>query len=252
MDNNDAGCNEQAASRILQGEHGSLSTISEATGGRAFLETNDFAGAMAEAIDEGSSYYTLTFAPTNAAHNGEFHKIKVQLDRRDLTLAYRPGYTADPPEKKTRDTAPTSIASSTENLMKTMTLGTPTPTEMLLHIGVMPITPAGESEDKPAPGNLTKGDMHGPYRRYNVNYYIGRSEIGFLPDETGKMRADLEFVIFVFEPDGTLVNATSNTMHLNGTREEIKLAVARGLFYHQEVIVPAKGDVLPADSPYMT
>ncbi len=251
MDNSDVGCKGQGvAVNILQGEHGSMSTISAATGGRAFLETNDFAGAMAEAIDEGSSYYTLSYAPSNAAHDGEFRKIKVQSDRRKVNLAYRPGYYADPPEKKGQPTevaptagiAPSSADSSRANLIRVMKLGTPTPTEMLLHVGVIPITPAGESEDKPAPGNVPARDTHGPYRRYNVNYYVGRSEIKFLPGESGKVRADLEFVIFVFEPDGTLVNAASNTMHLNGTQEEIKQAVARGLFYHQEVSAPAKGE----------
>jgi hypothetical protein len=251
MDNREAGCKGQGeAVNILQGEHGSMSTISAATGGRAILDTNDFAGAMAEAIDEGSSYYTLNYTPSNASHDGELHKIKVQLDRRGLTLAYRPGYYADPPEKSghlievasTAGVAPPSAESTDVKLMHVMRLGTPIPTEMLLHVGVVPITPAGESEGKPASGNVPMGDTHGPYRLFSVNYDVDQSEIAFLPSEGGRVRADLEFVIFVFEPDGTLVNATSDTAHLNGTQEEIKLAVAHGLFYHQEVSTPAKGE----------
>ena len=242
--------NGDAVFNILQGEHGTMSTISAATGGRAFLETNDFAGAMAEAIDEGSSYYTLSYVPSNTVHDGEFRKIKVQLDRRGLALDYRPDYYADSPEAKglltdvalTATAAPPNPDSSHQNLMRVMTLGTPTPTEMLFHVGVVPETSAGESEEKPAPGNAPAANTHGPYRRYSVNYNVDQSGIGFLPGEAGKMRADLEFVIFVFAPDGTLVNAISNTIHMNGTQEEIKQAVAHGLFYHQEVSAPVKGE----------
>jgi VWFA-related protein len=42
-----------------------MTDIADPTGGQAFMNTNDLKGAVSQAIDAGSNYYTLTYAPTS-------------------------------------------------------------------------------------------------------------------------------------------------------------------------------------------
>src|SRR6202035_320553 len=62
------------------GEHSTMSQMAEATGGHAFFNTP-------------------TSPPANPARDGKFRKIKVQLARSGVNLAYRHGYYADDPDK---------------------------------------------------------------------------------------------------------------------------------------------------------
>jgi VWFA-related protein len=236
-------------------EHSTMSEMAEGTGGHAFYNTNGLAQAVAAAIDEGSNFYTLTYTPANPNRNGEFRKIKVQLARQGFNLAYRHGYYADdqakgPPEPKGQpkqtnvtDAAVTAAAvSAQQNMRGAMMRGSPTPTEILMKVGVFPKGPAGQSEDKPADGNILSEKTHGPFRRYSVTYAINPGDITFLRKPDGKIHADFELVIFVFDPDGVLVNRQGTVLHIASTLEEIKKNVAHGIQYSQEVSAPAKGE----------
>jgi VWFA-related protein len=235
-------------------EHSTMSEMAEGTGGHAFYNTNGLAQAVAAAIDEGSNFYTLTYTPANANRNGEFRKIKVQLARQGYNLAYRHGYYADDPAKgppalkgqpksNVTDAAVTAAAvSAQQNMRGAMMRGSPTPTEILMKVGVFPTGPAGQSEDKPADGNILSEKTHGPFRRYSITYAINPGDITFLRKPDGKIHADFELVIFVFDPDGVLVNRQGTPLHIASTLEEIKKNVAHGIQYAQQVSAPAKGE----------
>jgi len=176
-----------------------MNDMAEATGGHAFVDTNGLAQAVASAIENGSNFYTLAYSPSNPAHDGEFRKIKVQLERHGLNLAYRHGSYADDPDKKTPfgDAAVTSAASTRQNVMHVaMMHGVPAPTQILMKVGVVPITPADQLEEKPAPGNSVVANIHGPYRRYSVNYAIEPDNIAFFRNPDGKLTADFTHSIF--------------------------------------------------------
>jgi VWFA-related protein len=48
-------------------------------GGKAFCNTNGFKEALAEVVDTGSHYYTLSYRPTNGNWNGAYRQIKVTV-----------------------------------------------------------------------------------------------------------------------------------------------------------------------------
>jgi VWFA-related protein len=236
-------------------EHSTMSLMAEGTGGRAFYNTNGLAQAVAAAIDDGSNFYTLTYTPANPNRNGEFRKIKVQLARQGFNLAYRHGYYADDPAKgppalkgqakqgNVTDAAVTAATTTAQqNMRGAMMRGSPTPTEILIKVGVFPKGPASQIEDKPADGNILSEKTHGPFRRYSVTYAINPGDITFLRKPDGKIHADFELVIFVFDPDGVLVNRQGTTLHIASTLDEIKKNVAHGIQYAQEVSAPAKGE----------
>ena len=72
--------------------------IAQVTGGHAYYNTNDFAGAMQDATINGSSYYEISYAPTNAQMDMKMRQIRVNLDQKGDHLAYRQYYYAEDPD----------------------------------------------------------------------------------------------------------------------------------------------------------
>jgi VWFA-related protein len=72
-----------------------LYTLASDTGGKAFMDTNDFSGVFAQVQKDSSVYYVLGYTSTNHAKDGHFRRLKVQVNRPDVKLEYRAGYFAD-------------------------------------------------------------------------------------------------------------------------------------------------------------
>jgi hypothetical protein len=111
-----------------------------------------------------------------------------------------------------------------------------------MKVAVFPVGPSTQVEDTPAPNNILSEKVHGPFRRYNVSYAIEPSDITFLRAPDGKIHAAFELVIFVFNPEGVLVNRLSTQLHIASPLEELKKNVANGIQYRQEISAPAKGE----------
>ncbi|PWU09620.1 MAG: hypothetical protein C5B47_03210 [Verrucomicrobia bacterium] len=75
-------------------EFSTMDTVSERTGGRAFYNTNGLEEALESATVDGSSYYSLLYAPTNAKYDGALRHISVHLGQHAYHLAYRRSYFA--------------------------------------------------------------------------------------------------------------------------------------------------------------
>ena len=71
-----------------------MSTLSVDTGGKAFLDSNDFAPAFAQVQRDTSAYYAIGFRSSNAARDGRYRKLTIKVNRPGLKLEYRPGYYA--------------------------------------------------------------------------------------------------------------------------------------------------------------
>jgi VWFA-related protein len=71
-----------------------LSTLADDTGGKAFFDSNDFSGVFSQVQKDTSAYYVLGFTSNNPLKDGRFRHLKVQVNRQDVKLEYRPGYYA--------------------------------------------------------------------------------------------------------------------------------------------------------------
>ena len=71
-----------------------LTTLAADTGGKAFLDSNDFNQVFTRVQNDTSSYYVLGYRSNNPAMDGRFRRIKVQVNRSDVKLEYRSGYYA--------------------------------------------------------------------------------------------------------------------------------------------------------------
>jgi VWFA-related protein len=71
-----------------------MSTLSVDTGGKAFLDSNDFAPAFAQVQRDTSAYYAIGFHSSNPARDGRYRKLTIKVNRPGVKLEYRPGYYA--------------------------------------------------------------------------------------------------------------------------------------------------------------
>jgi VWFA-related protein len=224
-------------------EHGTMEEMAQATGGRAFVNTNGLKEAVEKAIESGSNYYTIAYTPTNGKWNGDYRKIQVKLDRPGVTLAYRHGYFADDPNasghnKQAQDTKPDP--GQYNALRAAMTHGGPDPTELIFAAKVLPTS--AENETALVPGNQAGKKVSGPYRRFAVTFAANPKEVSWTTMPDGTHRCALEFMTIVYDGNGTPINA-----QFNGVRASIPearfAAVQRGnVNYIQQISVPVKGE----------
>jgi VWFA-related protein len=71
-----------------------MATLSSDTGGKAFLDSNDFAPAFAQVQRDTSAYYAIGFRSSDPARDGKYRRLTVKVDRPGVKLEYRPGYYA--------------------------------------------------------------------------------------------------------------------------------------------------------------
>jgi len=71
-----------------------LSTLAADTGGKAFFDSNDFSGVFSQVQKDSSAYYVLGYTSLNPLKDGKYRRLRVQVNRPDLRLEFRPGYYA--------------------------------------------------------------------------------------------------------------------------------------------------------------
>ena len=71
-----------------------LVSLAADTGGRAYLDSNDFSRVFRGVQDDTAMYYLLGYHSTNTARDGKFRRITVRVNRPGVKLEYRKGYYA--------------------------------------------------------------------------------------------------------------------------------------------------------------
>ncbi len=90
-----------------------------ATGGQIFYSRNDISKEIATAIDNGATYYTLTYSPTNRSENAaRFRNIAVRLSNPDLLATTRSGYYPEPTNAENSVNDPTLPATQRQKLLE--------------------------------------------------------------------------------------------------------------------------------------
>ena len=56
------------------------------------------------------------------------------------------------------------------------------------------------------------------------------------------MHADFDLVVFVYSADGTVLNTLVNSAHVADTMDRVRELIRRGIYFHEEVSAPAKGE----------
>ncbi len=166
------------ASSQLFSSQGTMQTLADETGGRAFLNRNDLDRAVALAAEDGSVYYSLAYRPSNRNWNGRYRNIRVKVKRPGVRLRYRRGYFAVDPMA-----AP--AASLKEPLEAAVNAALPS-TGLVFYVRVAPPTPAARAKVK-------------------VEFLVHPETVAFEQLEDGTRRSNLEFAVAAFTPEGKAV-----------------------------------------------
>jgi len=206
-------------------EQATMQQIAEQTGGQEYVNTNGLKEAVANAVENGSSYYTIAYVPPVDKMDGQFHKIQLRLDAGGYKLAYRRGYYADAPGKPSAHNPgkPGTIAEAALH-------GMPLATQILLQARVLPATdPSIQGANLPSgPAGEMAATLKGPVSRIFVELQMDLHGIAFEQTAEGAHRADVEFAVIAYGADEKRVNYLARGVELNlKTEQYAQLMAAR-------------------------
>ena len=162
-----------------------MSDIARQTGGVASYNTNDLKYAMLRSIEEGTNYYTLAYAPTNANWNGRYRKIEVKTRQGHVELRFRRGYYAIREKGFTGDQAAKMLASAMQPTV-------PESTMLLLRVQVLP----------PGPEN----------RLVRIDYAVEAQDIAFTDTPDKRKQAAIDFMATAWDKKNQDAAHVTDTM----------------------------------------
>lgn len=217
-------------------EHGTMDMIADETGGKAFYNTNGLKEAVEEAIDDGSNYYTITYAPTDTKWDGGYRNVRVKVDRSGDRLFYVHGYYADAPDAKVQG----QKAPLFHPIQVAMMRGGPDPTQLVFAVKIFP---AAATEDQLPAGNKSQNkDLKPPYRRYAIRAVANIGNMAFTAAPDGSYHGAFEFVSVLYDPDGKAMNMCDNSARADLTAAEYQALLKSGLRLLQDIDAPVNGE----------
>lgn len=219
------GAADQSEMKTLS-ENATMQDLAEQSGGIAFVHTNDLLTAVNSALENGDSYYTIGYTPTNKDYKDEFHKVKVTIDGAQYTLTYRRGYYADTTSKSNAGNAGQST-----NLLVATLPGAPIVTDLQFIARALPSTdPTFQgSPIQQAPAGDLASQIKPPITRYVLDMKVDAHKLTFSEPQPGTHHADLEFVVVAYDADGKRVNFLDRGMNLNANPERFSSIQLNGI-----------------------
>ena len=202
--------------------------IAEATGGHAYFSSNDIASLMTRAIEQGASFYTISYSSPNQAEDGSLHKIQVVLAKSGYHLEYRRFYYAVKPDAdKKDDTGPLaayrSAVKQNDTLYASIEHGAPILHDLLFSSHVRsagsPILATPQQmlqiQDEPAyfrtrrRNAATKPMPPVKLQKYLIDYLVIDPQLKAIAAQTGRQPM-LEFAAAAYDLDGRMLNGIVN------------------------------------------
>lgn len=205
----------EKASRLASSQL-TLEKIAQDTGGEAFYNTNDLKNAFQRAIEGGSNFYSLAYVPSDRNWNGEYRRIKVNVDRDGFELDYRRGYYAT-------EWHPSPVEFE-EDFSSAMQPGIPDSTLLPFKVAV-------------APADLVASVL-------NITYDIRAKDIAFQDSKSGRKLASIKLVAVAYTKDGKPDGVVSQLATLNLKPETYKQMLESGIRLRQQLQLQPGDDTL--------
>jgi len=198
--------------------HTSMEEIAERTGGKAFYNRNEIGNAIVESMNDGATYYTLSYSPGNHEWNGKFRRISVRSRRAGVKLRYRLGYFAIPPA---------AMASRQEQIAtfeRAMDISSPVSTALLFQARVFP------------PSDKTQNQVV-------VNYSIAAAGLSFEKGQDQLQHASVNCAVEAYSTKGELVKKDGTTLTAALQPDVYDKVLREGLPCQEKLALPA-GDYI--------
>lgn len=184
-----------------------MQQMADATGGRAFVNTNDLTGAIRTALEDSSSTYTLGFYVEPASLDDKFHELKVQLKRPGFTVRQPKGYFA------LKD-APVDDNERRRNFARAL--------RSPIDSSAIPLQVTVEHSNQPTPDSL------------QIQGLVGIGTLHLSQDSAGRNGA---VYVYVIEQDaaGNVLGQTANRMKLALTEQQYQTYQQSGISFRKAV-----------------
>lgn len=163
-----------------------MRTMAERTGGKTFANQNDLKGSLRSSMDDGSTYYTLSYYPDNKTWDGKFRSIEIKSDRARVNLRFRQGYYALNPEADKEDAKRLSA-----DFSQALAFDAPSSTAIPFHATVAP----------PASG-----------QKLAVQFAIDPHSLSYSQLENGAQEANLGCAVVAYSGKGSMVRNEINNL----------------------------------------
>jgi VWFA-related protein len=207
-------------------EQAAMQEVAEDTGGRAYINTNDLDKAIADAVDNGSSYYTITYALPSERLDGKYHKLEVRVDgEHGMKLTYRRGFYADALDKTPADGPETGVFATA------LAPDAPEATAILLKARILPAADpvfSGVSLPEGSAGQHFFPFAGAPHR-YIVDLTIDPNGLVFTAAPNGDLKAPIEIGIIAYASDGRHLNDYSHGFQLALKTAQLEKLKASGI-----------------------
>jgi VWFA-related protein len=187
--------------------------LAERTGGKAFYNTNDLAGAIRKAVDDSAGSYTLGYYPEHGEWFSQWRKIKVRVKRQGVKLRHRPGYYAMPDSSPGKAARANLVLAAASSPLEATALGLTARAEFL-------------NEARSGLKILIEVDPKGlQLQRGEGNRFAGTFDVSFtqFSDSGQRLRYLTQTV------DMKLSSKTFTAMHRDGLEIERKLELVQGV-----------------------
>jgi VWFA-related protein len=203
----------------------SMDLIGEETGGRAFYNTNGLQQALESAADEGSSYYSLVYAPINTKFDGSLRRISVHLAHGNYHLAYRRTYYATDLAMDTNQ-QPSADDEESESTAAASQFGAPTSHQLVFAVHV-------DAVGAPAPATAEQMEALAPYQertakaehkqfvrstapvsmqQYVIQYGLLAKQLVLPKSAIGVYHSDVSIAALAFGENGTILRGTETRL----------------------------------------
>lgn len=250
----------------VAGEHGSMDLLGEQTGGRAIYNTNGLEQALETASAEGSSYYSLVYAPTNAKFDGSVRRIAVHLGHAQYHLAYRRSYIADDiasiaPKQSAADqdsASPDQTPDSFDSTAADSQFGAPPSHQLVFaaHVDAIgapaPATaeqlaallPYRQQAAKVAHRKFVAPTTPVPMQQYTIGYALLASQLDIPKSANGVYHSDLSMAALAFNEDGETLWGTKTRLKDDIPASKIGSIRENGFQAIQTILVPVETAVI--------
>jgi len=251
------GVAQQSFRQTTAKEQLAMEAIAEETGGAAYYNVNDLASLMAQAVDKGANYYTLSYVPPGTKYDNGHHSINVSVDQPGLHLVYRQSYDAVDPAtiKPVPGLTLATIAPDAANgdMRAAMSRSMPISSQILFDVRVEPsaatvksgASSANLSADQSGEkilGTLdpaVKAKLNGkPLTRYSFYYDLAASQLAFVDGPNSTHNGSVELDIAVYDADAKLVTGLSQSVKMPLNDERYKQFIAGPFHFTQQIDLP--------------
>jgi VWFA-related protein len=214
-----------------------MTLMAAGTGGRTFINRNDLETGVRTSLDDGSSYYTLSYYPANKTWNGRFRAISVTTTRPGISLRYRLGYYALDPKIEGEAERKRMV----EEFGRALSLNSPDVTGVLFQAKV----------DTPA--EKTSGDTQ-------IAFSVSTATLSFTPASDGRRSAEFACATMAYTAKNVVAKQEISSVRATLTPEEFarvdrgvvachnKLALKSGTYMLKFGVVDASSGLMGTTS----